>query len=249
MQKVIPGFSMKDAPTLLTPALALETKALLEKYELQPAVLGCYLNLATPDPEELKRTVACYEAHLKFAKWIGATVVGTETGAPNTAYKTVPECYTEESLQLFIERVTPIVRFAEEVGQDFAIEPVIRHIVSDTERAARVLDAVNSPRLRIILDTVNLLNSGNAEQADTIVEDAISRFGDRIDILHMKDWQQLPGDDDIRSLACGLGNMDYTRLVAFALQHPGIPMTLEDTRPENAEAARLCLETYADSAS
>ena len=248
MQKVVPGFKMMDAPSLLTPELAREVRALLEKYGMHCAVLGCYLNLATPDPKALEETVACYKAHLRFAKWIGADVVGTETGAPNTTYTTVPECYTEESLQLFIERVTPVVRYAEELEQDFAIEPVIRHIVSDNERAMRVLEAVNSPRLRIILDTVNLLNRANAEQADSIVEDAVSRFGERISVLHMKDWQPIPGDTEVKSLACGLGNMDYTRLVAFALQHPGIPMTLEDTKPENAEAARLCLESYAAAA-
>ena len=95
LSKTIPGFSMKDAPALLTDSLAAEVRALLDKYGMECAVLGCYLNLATPDEAELANTLASYKAHLHFARAIGARVVGTETGAPNTAYATCPECWTE----------------------------------------------------------------------------------------------------------------------------------------------------------
>ena len=242
MQKVIPGFKMGSAPELLTDDLAAEVKETCAKYHQQLAVLGCYLNLATPDPEELERTLAIYKAHLRFARLTGAVVVGTETGAPNTGYKTVPECWTEESLQLFIDRIRPVVRWAEEEGAIFAIEPVCRHIVNTPERAERVLDAIKSDNIQIILDTVNLLTPANHTQADAIIEESIRRFGDRIRILHMKDYQVVPGNVDLLSMGCGLGQMKYDRLLSFARAHEGIPMTLEDTKPDNAVAARLHLE-------
>lgn len=245
MGKCIPGFSMKDAPALLTDDLAREVRALLEKYDMECAVLGCYLNLATPDMDELATSVECYKAHLRFAKAIGAGVVGTETGAPNTGYKTVPECFTEESLQLFIERVRPVVQYAEEIGAVLAIEPVCRHIVSTPERARKVLNAIDSPSLHIILDTVNLLNMHNHTRMDELVEQSIALFGDRIRVLHMKDYQPVEGAEDVRSMACGTGVMDYTRLLDFAKAHPGLPMTLEDTVPDNAVAAREHLEKAA----
>lgn len=245
MSKCVPGFSMKDAPTLLTDELAQEVRALLEKYGMECAVLGCYLNLATPDEEELAASVACYKAHLRFARAIGAGVVGTETGAPNTGYKTVPECFTEESLQLFIDRVRPVVQYAEEIGAVLAIEPVCRHIVSTPERARKVLDAIGSSNLQIILDTVNLLNMRNHTRMDELVAQSIELFGERIRVLHMKDYLPVEGAEDVKSMACGTGMMDYTRLLAFAKAHPGLPMTLEDTVPANAVAAREHLENAA----
>lgn len=245
MSKCVPGFSMKDAPTLLTDELAQEVRDLLAKYDMECAVLGCYLNLASPDEEELAASVACYKAHLRFARAIGAGVVGTETGAPNTGYKTVPECFTEESLQLFIDRVRPVVQYAEKIGAVLAIEPVCRHIVSTPERARKVLDAIGSPNLQIILDTVNLLNMRNHTRMDELVAQSIELFGDRIRVLHMKDYQPVEGAADVKSMACGTGMMDYTRLLAFAKAHPGLPMTLEDTVPANAVAAREHLENAA----
>lgn len=245
MQKVIPGFAMLEAPSLLTNDLAAQVRELLEKYQLQCAVLGCYLNLATPDEEALAKNVACYRAHLRFARLIGAVVVGTETGAPNTGYKTCPECWTEESLKLFIRRLAPVARYAEEEGAILAIEPVCRHIVNTPERAQRVLEQVNSDALQIILDGVNLLTPQNFHQADIIMADAIARLSDRIRMLHLKDYQLVEGKSDVQALACGLGRMEYGRLLRFAQQHPGMPITLENTKPDNAEAARLFLEGYA----
>ncbi len=245
MQKVTPGFQMMNAPALLTDALADEVRAALTANGQSCAVLGCYLNLATPDAEEYARTLACYQAHLRFAAKIGALVVGTETGAPNTAYKTTPECWTEEALELFINRLRPVVQTAEETGTMIAIEPVCRHIVNTPERAQRVLDAIDSSALQIILDTVNLLTPDNCRQADDIVADALRRFGDRVMVLHMKDYKNVAGHADVQSMACGLGDMDYTRLLRFAKSRPGLPMTLEDTKPDNAEAARLFLEEKA----
>ena len=245
MQKVIPGFEMMKAPELLNEELAAQTRELLARYGMQCAVLGCYLNLATPDEAELAATMACYRAHLRFAKVIGADGVGTGTGAPNKGYKTCPECFTEESLQLFIERLRPLVRYAEEVGSVLAIEPVCRHIVSTPERAQRVLEAIPSDHLQIILDTVNLLNAENAPRMDEVLSDAVCRLGDRVRVLHMKDYRVVEGKADVASMACGTGEMSYDRLLRFAIAHEGIPMTLEDTVPANAEAARLYLEEKA----
>ena len=262
MSKVIPGFKMADAPKLLTEELAAEVRGLLEKYDVTCVLLGCYLNLASPDLEDHAKTLEIYKAHLRFAKMIGAKMVGTETGAPNTGYKTCPECYTEEALQLFIERVTPVVRYAEELGQMFAIEPVVRHIVSDPERCQRVIEHFNSPCLRVILDSVNLLNRENAPHAGDIVKDAIARLGEYAELLHIKDF--IPENtprcieaqanvanvdmfDGLLSIACGLGDMNYKPLTTLA-QRRNIPMTLENTNPSNAEAARLNLVRIAEEA-
>ena len=252
MSKAVPGFRMADAPELLTDALAEEVRSALAEYDMQCAVLGCYLNLATPDEAAYAHTLEIYKAHLRFAKAIGAQVVGTETGAPNTGYKTCTECFTEESLQLFINRVRPVIDYADELGQKFAIEPVCRHIVSDPERAARVLAAYPTENLRIILDAVNLLSLANCGRAGEVIRQAIQLLGDRTEILHMKDYTDQAGDwfgsgvKDLKSVACGHGGMDYTDLLRFAAAHPGIPMTLEDTKPDNAEAARLYLEGLAE---
>lgn len=241
LSKVLPDFAMSDAPKLLTDELAARVKSGLEKENLECAVLGCYLKLATQDAETLAKTQEIYRAHLRFMNKIGAKVVGTETpAAPGLAL----DIRSEDALQLFIKNVTPLVRCAEEEGALLAIEPVACHIVSTPERAERMLDALKSDRVRIILDAVNLLTRENYTEAAAVIDEAIRRLGDRVCVLHMKDFTVNPEEYMTVACACGTGMMHYERLLRFAVER-SIPMTLENTKPDNAEAARRLLEGLA----
>ena len=241
LSKVLPDFNMSDAPTLLNDALAARVREGLAANGLECAVLGCYLKLADPDAEALERTRDIYRAHLKFVKRMGASVVGTETpAAPGLGM----DIHSEEALELFIRSIQPLARCAEEEGVILAVEPVACHIVNTPERAERVLDALRSDNVRIILDAVNLLTRDNYRDADAIIEDALRRFGDRVCVLHMKDYTVDPDVFMTVACACGAGGMNYDRLLRFAAEK-SLPMTLENTNPQNAEAARLHLEKIA----
>jgi len=110
LSKVISENSV--APEALTPGYAMYLRRLFDKYELDCAVLGCYLNLATPDAAQLKAAQEKYMANIRFAAHLGAGVVGTETGAPNVEYKFEEACWNEESLQIFIRNLRPVVKYA-----------------------------------------------------------------------------------------------------------------------------------------
>ena len=240
LSKVIPGFDMKDAPErLAVPAFKEEVRIPFEKTGLQCAVLGCYLNLLHPDAEERERTREIYYAHLAFAKKIGAWMVGSETPAPAESPFAKDAPRSEEAFAFFLEQLRPIVRRAEEEDVVLAIEPVYTHVVSNPERAERMLEAVGSDHLRIILDAVNLLGSGNVNRRDEVIQDAIRRLGDRVALLHMKDYRLEP-DGTMPAMACGNGEMNYSALMNFARERD-LSMTLENTKPDNAAQARETL--------
>lgn len=228
--KVIDEFPTTDEA--MTPGLAMYVKDVFAKNNVHIAVLGCYLNLADPNEEQLAKTVHRYMAHIRFASWLGCGVVGTETGCPNETYTHVPECHNEESLQLFIKNLRPIVEYAEKMGVVIAIEPVWKHIVCNPKRARQVLDAINSPNLQIILDPVNLLDISNYQDQVAIVDEAIELLGEDVAMVHIKDFKV--EDGKMISVGAGLGRMDYTSLIKFMkTRKPYIHATLEDTTPEN----------------
>ena len=243
LSKVLDDFDMKDAPEKLTPAFAAQVRQDFADTAMDCAVLGCYLNLADPDEEHRGKTQEIYRAHLRFAAMIGAGVVGTETYANPESRFSEPAACSEEAFRLFTDSLRTVVRYAEEADAILAVEPVYHHIISTPERAERMLEAVPSDHLQIILDAVNLIGPEAADRAPAIIEDAVRRLGDRVRILHMKDFILLP-EGKMRSCACGLGAMRYERLLDFAAARD-LPMTLEDTVPENAEKARLYLEGIA----
>ncbi len=230
LAKVIDEFPTTDEA--LTPGLAMYLKNVFAKNNVDIAVLGCYLNLANPNPEKLAQITHRYMAHLRFASWLGCGVVGTETGAPNETYTHVPECHGEEALQTFITNLRPVVKYAEQMGVVMAIEPVWKHIVCNPKRARRVLDEINSPNLQIILDPVNLLDICNYQDQVAIVDEAIELLGPDVAMVHLKDF--VVEDGKLVSVGAGLGQMDYTSVIKFMkTRKPFIHATLENTTPEN----------------
>ena len=225
-------------PHTLTAGLADHVRRELGGLDI--AVLGCYLQLATPDEKRWQANLAKYIAHLRMARWLGAGVVGTETDRPNLENHYDPaETHSEDALKLLIDRLCPVVEAAEKLGSVLAIEPVYTHIVSTPQRARRVLDAIHSPNLQIIFDPVNLLHGDNLDRCDAVMAEAMELLGDDIAVLHMKDYDAIAPDGGLHACAAGSGLMRYDEIFRFVREKkPFIHMTLEDTRPENAEQAR-----------
>ena len=166
---------------------------------------------------------------------MGARLVGTETPAVGLSFeKNAPE--SEEAFELFVKTVKPLVKCAEEEGVIFGIEPVFCDIISTPQRAQRLLETLGSDNVGIILDGVNLLSNEAARDPEPVIRDAVNRLGDRVALLHMKDYRA-EEDGSLPALACGEGEMDYRALMAFARARD-LSMTLENTCPENAEKAK-----------
>lgn len=229
-------------PTALTPGFAMYLKRLFAQNDMDIAVLGCYLNLADPDEKRLAENTEKYMAHIRFASLLGCGVVGTETGAPNSQYKYEPACHTEEALKLFIKSLRPVVEYAEKMGVILAIEPVWKHIVYNPVQARKVLDEISSPNLQIIFDPVNLLCYDNYKERDKIFAEAMELLGKDIAVVHIKDF--VPENGELRSVAAGTGEMDYTEIMRFIKRDkPYIHVSLENTTPDNAEKARELIES------
>lgn len=243
--KVIEDFPITNGT--LTPGFAMYLRKLFAANDLDVAVLGCYLNLANPNQKQLEEAIATYKAQIRFASQLGAGVVGTETGTPNEQYAIDPNSRTEEALTTFTRNLDRVVEYAEYMGVIVAIEPVIRHIVYDVHRARKVLDAIQSPNLQIILDPVNLLDKTNIAGYHDVIKEAIDVLGEDVAVVHLKDFAIKNGE--VEELAVGQGQMEYDELVRFMkYDKPFIHATLENTVPENAVSAREHIQKLWDEA-
>ena len=242
LSKVISEFPTDDGA--LTPGLAMYIRKVFAKNDVDIAVLGCYLNLANPNPEKLTQITNRYKAHIRFASLLGCGVVGTETGPPNETYTYVPQCHGEEALQTFITNLRPVVKYAEQMGVIVAIEPVWKHIVCNPKRAKQVLQAIDSPNLQIILDPVNLLDISNYKQQKEIVEEALEILDKDIAMVHIKDF--IVEENKLVSVGAGLGQMDYTAVMKFIKEKkPYMHVTLENTTPaDNIQCKNHILRLY-----
>lgn len=238
-KKAIRNFSVENSA--LTPGMACYMKRILQKEEVDVAVLGCYYNLATPNEDELKRNLATYEAYIRFASILSSGIVGTETGAINEQYAYEEGNHSDEALEIFINNLRPVVAYAESMGVIFGIEPVYKHIVCNVKRAKAVVDAIGSPNLQIILDPVNLLSASNYLLQDIILEEAFSLLKNEIAVIHLKDFVVENGQ--MKSTAIGKGLVNFKKILQFIKKEkPYIHVLLEETKPENVIESKEFIE-------
>jgi sugar phosphate isomerase/epimerase len=104
---------------------------------------------------------------------------------------------------------------ADASGVDLGIEPELANVVSSAAAARRLIEEMQSPRLRIVLDAANLFETATAAGQQDIVTRAIDLLGDRIVMAHAKDRAA-----DGAFVAAGKGVLDYPHYLA-ALRRVG----------------------------
>lgn len=238
-QKIMKNISFEGS--VFTEGMGHYFKRVFDENKLDIAVLGCYMNLATPDQEKLKAFKQRYYGSIRVARICGAGMVGTETGAPNAAYQFDGNTHSKEALDIFIRNLADVVACGEKYGVAIAIEPVWKHIVYDEKRALEVIHSIQSPNLRIIFDPVNLLSYENADDGERVIGRAMDALSDHIAMVHIKDYVRK--ENDLKSVAAGEGEMDYRRIMQFLKdKKPYIQATLENTDSSNAVKAKALIE-------
>ena len=235
--KAIAGFDA-DAGRL-SPGFASHIRDVLQRHGLRVAVLGCYINLADPDPGRRRGHLARFKEYLRHARDFGCGIVGTETGSLNADFSFHPGNRGEAAFQTVLAGVCELVEEAERFGVVVGIEGVERYVISDPRRIRRLLDSVGSNNLQIIFDPVNLLSAENQHSQDDIIRESFESFGDRIAILHAKDFVVEGGA--VRSVLSGLGCLNHSLLMELInVRKPFIDVLMEDTNPATvAEGIRF----------
>lgn len=203
----------------------------LEERDIHVAVLGCYINPTNPDEKERQKAVRKFIEHLKYARAIGADMVGTETGRYDAAFRVVPYTYTEGCYQLLLKSMREIVSAAEKLGVIVGVEAVHDHTLYCPEMMRRFLEDIDSPNVEAILDPVNLISAENYKDQDEVIEKAFRLYGDRIGAIHVKDFVIKDGEPGFANIGDGI--FHYEPLLRnLKKDKPYITMLLEESNPQ-----------------
>ena len=106
----------------LNPGMAWRIGKTFEKYGIQIAVLGCYINPVHPDKTERRHQIEQFKEHLRFARDFGCGIVATETGSLNGDFSFHPDNHGEKALYDLVESIKEMTEEAERFGVITAIE-------------------------------------------------------------------------------------------------------------------------------
>ncbi|MDO4535576.1 MAG: sugar phosphate isomerase/epimerase family protein [Clostridium perfringens] len=239
LKKAITEFNVDKGS--LNPGMAKYIRETLDRNNIDISILGSYINMAHPDEDELNELLDSFKEHIRFAKYLNCNIVGTETGAPNREYVYTPENNTEESFQTFIKSLRVVIEEAEKFGVIVGIEGVTNHIINTPKRMRRVLDTVKSDNLQVIFDPVNFIDESNYKRQDEIISESFELFGDRIVLIHAKDF--IYKDGKVVRVPIGTGVFNYPLLLSLIKEKkPHIDIIIEGTTLDTLGSSREYLE-------
>lgn len=210
------------------PGLGYFIKKNLDKNDIHVAVLGCYINPTNPIESKRQEAVKTFIEHLKYARAIGADMVGTETGRYEPNLKIVPYTYTEGTYQLLLKSMREIVSAAEKLGVIVGVEGVATHTLYSPEMMHRFLCDIDSPNVEVILDPVNLLDINNYKEQEKVIDRVFEYYGERVSVLHLKDFKI--EDNQVKYEQVGEGLFNYEHLFShIKAKKPHITMLIENS--------------------
>lgn len=212
----------------LNPGMAYKIGTAFRNHNIQIAVLGCYINMIHPDQDERRKALERFKEHIRYARDFGCSIVGTETGNVNADIVYTVENFKEEPFQQVVSSVRELVKEAEKFGVIVGIEGGVNHPIYSPKVMKRILDTVDSNNLQVIFDPVNFLTIENYLQQEEIFTEAIELFGDRIAILHAKDF--IVEDNQLKPTAVGKGLLDYDVVIRLIKsKKPFVNILMEET--------------------
>lgn len=216
-------------------------RLLLDEAGINIAMLGAYFNPIHSNKEKVQQSINNFKAHLRQAKKLGATIVGSETGSYNDDQWTFHEQNSSEKAFLEVKRIfAELLEVAQEEGTFVAIEPAYQHVISTPKRLKRLIDELHHPNVVVTFDLFNLLYIGNYQAQHQLIDEMIELFGDKIRIVHAKDF--IVENQQIKQVAPGQGLLDYPYLLTKLRQLPQEPILIfEGVVGEDIESSQTYL--------
>ncbi len=169
------------------------------------AVSGTY-NMIHPDREQRQVGLQRLRVLVSACKGMGTSVVTLCTGTrdPEDMWRWHPENTSSQAWEDLLRSMDTALHIAEEEDVTLAFEPERANVINTASRGRALLDAIQSPRLKVVIDPANLIVPGNEQQRHSVLDEAFDLLGKDIVLAHAKDR-----DPDETFRAAGEGVLDY----------------------------------------
>jgi sugar phosphate isomerase/epimerase len=202
-------------------ALATRIRAAFAGHGVRIGAVSGTFNMIDPDPARLQANIASYPTLLAWCRALGCDVVTACTGTrnPGSMWRHHPDNGRPEAWSDLRRTLAQVLPEAEARGVTIAFEPEVVNVIDTAAKAQRLIEEVQSSRLRLVMDPANYFHPEMLAHMDEVLDDIFRRVGAYIVFAHAKDVRPPePGGTECIRPAAGTGVLDYPRYLHLLRQ-------------------------------
>lgn len=198
---------LPSMPNEIPSHLSTEIIATAEKFKVNIAAISGTFNMIHPELNVRVEGFRRLEVLAKFAYETNIPMITLCTGTrnPNDQWAHHPDNNTKEAWDDLITSMENALKITQPYNIQLGIEPELSNVVNSAQKARKLLDYFQSPRLKIIMDGANLIDRSKISDTKLILTEAFELLGDDIELAHAKDI----GEAEEAFVAPGQGRFDF----------------------------------------
>ena len=240
LRRVQFNFSCAGLPNLperIDPGLLEKIRAQAAANQLTIVALSGTFNMIHPDIKARRDGLERLSVLAATSRELRIPYISLCTGTrdPEDMWRRHADNQTPKAWRDLTVSMSEALSIADKFNVTLGIEPEVSNVVDSAGKARRLLDEMQSPHLKIIMDGANLFGAGQLPRMREVLEDAFDLLGPDIVIAHAKD---LDHDGEAGHLAAGKGLLDYDLYLRLLKQanFEG-PLLLHGLAEEEVDAA------------
>jgi len=209
------------------------------------ALSGTY-NIIDPDVASREKMTRRACRLIEQAPDLGTDCVTLCTGTrnPENMWQAHPDNDSPEAWREMVASLEKLIAAAEEHGVTLGIEPEQANVINSALKARRLLDQIQSKKIKIVIDGANLFEPRDLKNMQEVLNEAFDLLGPDIVMAHAKD---IVADPAKHSQAAGTGCLDWDTYFE-CLQKSGYdgPVILHNLDPSQVDQSVRFVKHYTD---
>jgi sugar phosphate isomerase/epimerase len=155
---------------------------------LTMAAISGTFNLCDPDAGRLQENLERLKVLAAACRWLDTRIITLCTGTrdPDEMWRWHPENVRRSAWETLIASMREAVKIADRHEVSLAFEPEINNVVYSVARARMLLDQVESPWLKVVIDPANLVRPGDFPRMEEVLDEAFDWLSQDTVLAHAK---------------------------------------------------------------
>jgi sugar phosphate isomerase/epimerase/pimeloyl-ACP methyl ester carboxylesterase len=181
---------LPSLPDKIAPELAAQIGREARQRKLAVAAVSGTFNMIDPDLSRRQAGLRRLEVLAASCAGLGTSIITLCTGTRDAQdmWRHHPQNESPEAWRDLLQSIAAALQIAEKCQIFLGVEPETANVISSAKKARRLLDEMQSPRLKIVMDASNLIHPGDGAKNEDVLTQAFDLLGKDIILAHAKDY-------------------------------------------------------------